>query len=507
VTVAAALAALSAGSVPALADDLSTVGAAEAAGELEAAEQALAPQAGGLPDREASAALSELADALPLLDGAERRRARGLLARPTDGADDQFGDGYEPGAPLGEAFNIEFCVTWVDDISDPDAPSLDDVNGVDDGDGVPDYVEAILEIADGSYSVEVEDLGWNPPRDDVGKGCVSAPGRADIYIMELGAGLFGYEAPDPGQTSRSRYGYLVIDDDYNPAHFPGFAEPLDAARVTVAHEFNHLLQERYDAVQDLWMFESTAVWMEEQVYPEIDDYLRYVPAFARAPGAPITDFGAGRGRKVYGSAVWNHWLERGAGYGTDVVRRAWEVSDLVDPPDFAVGAYDRAISAFGGRGFSREFLRFAAATAEWRAGDSGFPDAVAYPDVRRKGVLRPGRRRPKRFKLDHTGYRLFRVSGTRAAKIRLRVRAERGVRSGLALVARKGEEVGGQVVTRTEFLRRGGAGSVSLRRPRRFERVTAVIANADGRQRGFEFDDWHYTRNNRHFSARVQKRR
>lgn len=504
---AAALAAPPAGSARAAAGGPQTASPEQASVALETAEAALSPQAAGQPDRDASAALSQLADALPLLDGAERRRARGLLARPTDGATDQFGDGYADGALLAEAFNDDFCVTWVDDGGDPDAPSLSDDDGIDDGDGVPDYVEAILDIADTSYSVEVETLGWNAPKADAGQGCAAAPDRADIYLKELGGELFGYEASDPGQSGRSRFGYLVIDDDYDPADFPSFDDPLDAARVTVAHELNHLLQERYDAIQDLWMFETTAVWMEEQVYPEIDDYLRYVPRFASAPGAPLTDFGANRGLKVYGGAVWNHWLDAGAGYGPDVVRGAWEASGLTDPPDFAVAAYDAAIADSGGRGFSREFVRFAAATAEWRAGEAGFPDAASYPDVRRKGVLKPGPRRPKRFKLDHTAYRLFRVSGTKAAKIRLRLRAERGVRSGLALVARKGEEVGGRVVTRTEFLRRGGSGSVSLRRPRRFERVTAVVANADGRQRGLDFDDWDYTRDNRDFTARIQKRR
>jgi hypothetical protein len=503
VTVAAALTALSAGSVPALANDPATVGAAEAAGVLDAAEQALATQAGGQPDREATSALSELADVLPALDRVDKRRARALLARPTDDPDPQAPDGQGYSVPEEPPFcTAHFCVHYV--ASTEDSPSTtDDLPPI----GIPDFVHQIADIAEESFLVEVTELAWNPPRSD---GTLGGDSRADIYLRELGQfGLFGYEIPDAAANNqgRSRYGYLVIDDDYDPDVFPGFAGPLDAARVTVAHELNHLLQERYDAVQDLWMFESTAVWMEEQVYPEIDDYLRYVPAFARAPGAPITNFGAARGRKVYGSAVWDHWLQRGAGYGPDVVRRAWEVSDLTDPPDFAVAAYDRAISGFGGRGFSREYLRFAAATAEWRAGGAGFPDAAEYPDMRRKGVLRPGRTRPKRFKLHHTAYRLFRVSGTRAAKIRLKVRAQRGVRSGLALVARTGEEVGGRVVTRSEFLRRGGAGSVSLRRPRRFERITAVIVNADGRQRGFEFDDWDYTRDNRHFSARVQKRR
>ena len=46
--------------------------------------------------------------------------------------------------------------------------------------------------------------------------------------------------------------------------------------MTLAHEYNHILQFGYDAYQDAWFAESTAVWMEDQVYNGINDYLRYV---------------------------------------------------------------------------------------------------------------------------------------------------------------------------------------------------------------------------------------
>ena len=124
------------------------------------------------------------------------------------------------------------------------------------------------------------------------------------------------------------------------------------ASVTFAHEFNHLLQQNYDSFQDLWMFESTAVWAEEKVYPQINDYLNYVRAFASFPGAPLTTAYPPEKRKslkIYGSAVWNHWLDTGGGgYGAGAIRRAWEVSDVAKPRDFSLAAYDRAISR-GGR--------------------------------------------------------------------------------------------------------------------------------------------------------------
>ena len=120
----------------------------------------------------------------------------------------------------------------------------------------------------GSRSLRGRSAG-QPPKPDT-TGCGADPSaRSDIYLKQLGnERLFGYESPDPGQGSaRSQYGYLVLDDDYAPAEY-GFADPAIPASVTFAHEFNHLLQQNYDSFQDLWMFESTAVWAEEKVFPQ-----------------------------------------------------------------------------------------------------------------------------------------------------------------------------------------------------------------------------------------------
>lgn len=478
----------------------------EAAQEaLATAEAALAPDADPATSPEPTLALNALAAALPELEGDDRERAHDLLARPTDGADDQNSDGFAPAAPVASAASPHFCVFFVSEPGFGDAPDLTDANGAADGDGTPDYVEAILEIAEFSYSVEVAPglLGWLPPKPDT-QGCGADPStHADIYLKQLGTDIFGYTSPDPGQgTARSKYGYMVIDDDYAVSEF-GFPDPLDAARVTVAHELNHLLQQNYDIFQDLWMFEATAVWAEEQVYAEINDYVNYLGAFASTPGAPITDRYAAQGLKIYGSGVWNHWLSGpGAGYGVDSIRGAWEVSDLADPADFAVAAYDRAVRDAGGQGFSREFLRFSAATAEWRGGYGGFPDAALYPDVSRKGTLHKGQ--TKELSLDHTAYRLLGVDAGGSGPITLKVRAEEGTRTGIALVAREGAPLTGTVVKRGSYLGKGGKGRVTLDYPGDYERITAVIVNADGRANGFQGNDWVYRKENQDFTVTLR---
>jgi hypothetical protein len=508
--VVVALAGAAPGSALAADEPTTDVSPAAASEILQTAEATVAPQAApadAVPAVDATTALHDVALALPALEGAERRRARNLLARPTDGQNDPIGDGYPPAAPIASAHSDNFCVFWVNAQGFPDAPDLTDANGSADGDGVPDYVESLLAIAEYSRSIEVAPgvLGWEPPKRDK-EGCGSDPSaRADIYLKQLGNdGLFGYQTVDPGQgRNRSQYGYMVLDDDYARTEY-GYEDPSIPASVTFAHEFNHLLQVNYDTFQDSWMLEATATWVEEKVYPEINDYLGYVAAFADYPHVPVTELfppGQKKALKIYGAAVWNHWLDGGGGgYGAATVRRAWELSDETDPPDFALAAYDTAVDQAGGRGFGREWAAFTAATAEWRTGFGGFPDAASYPDVRRKGSLSKGRERE--FKLDHTAYRLLDVDAS-GGKLKLKVKAEEGVRSALALIGRDGDALGGQVTRKLRYLKKGGSGSVTLEDAGRFERITALVVNADERVKGFDGGDWNYTRDDRSFRVEL----
>lgn len=472
--------------------------------EAQAALQAADPQAAH-PTQE----LRDLIVALPHLEGAERREARSLLARPPEDGGGGYNDAgaFEPfGAEWSEAATNSresyvspggsFVVHWV--TSSSDAPS--DTDTAPDN-GVPDYVEQVAARADTSEAVQNGELGWPEPKSDGQTG--GGNGRTDVYLADIcepGLCVFGYAGPDDSSQECNEppfecASFLVLDNDYSPAEF-GYTDPDVPLSVTMAHEYSHVLQFSIDTVQDLWMFESTAVWAEEHVFPDADDWLFYMTSWARRPSQPITDRNAGGGLRIYGSAVWNHWLDLGAAYGPDVVLDSWQRSHDSDPRHFAAGAYNLGIRDNGGAGFAHEFARFAAATAEWRVNDDNFADEERLPDVARQGGLRPGSRAEK-FKLDHTAFRLLRIKPGDTNRIRLRVRAERGVRSGVALVGRDGTRLGGSISQRLEYRPRGRRLSVSLGDVQRFERITAVIANADARVRGFRGGDWRYTRDDR----------
>ena len=446
--------------------------------------------AAGVPHGELTSVLLRLARALPSLPPAQRRAVRGLLSRPTDNPDPD-GESYPQAAIpfLASDCTAHFCVHWINNAGFADAPDLADVSPPN---GVPDYVDEVKGVAENVYATENGSLGWRAPKPD---GDLGGNSKVDIYLAEIGDSLFGYANTDPGQIGRRRFAYLVIDDDYATSQFPG-TTPLTDIEVTLAHEYNHVLQFGYDTFQDVWFLESSATWMEDQVYGAVDDYLRYLRRWNSRAKIPITQDNI----KVYGSAVWNHWLSHR--YGQSIVRSAWQRALNVRPAAFSVASYDAAITAAGPSDFTLDFARFARDLAEWRT-DTAFPEGNLYPDVQRQGHLPlNGAKRVRR--LDHTTYRLLRVRPVTAKRLRIDASGEAGVATAVAVVGRIGTEAAGTVVSDIALKRRGGPMSVTLSRPQRFDRITAVLVNADARIDDFGMSDWHYTGNGASIAARAE---
>ena len=471
---------------------------------LKQAKQALAGTHGAPTDL--TPILKQLSVRLPGLRGSERREAQSLLARPTDGSADPQNNGYDvPEAPGSPYCTAHYCVHWV--ASGDDAPLLAD----DDSDGIPNYVETADEAAERSHLVENEQLGWREPKGDGALG--GDFDKTDIYLKQLGGtGIYGYAAPDPGQqltdTDHSQFAYLVIDNDFKASEFAGYTSPTQPLEVTLAHEYNHILQFAIDSFQDTWMFESTAVWMEGKVFPEILDYLQYLRGWVQLTDLPLTTFNGAdpndrNNVKVYGTAVWNKWLD--TQFGPDVIRQAWEASLTTPRKSMAVQAYDKAIRQQpGGGGFSSRFDLFATKTAEWQAQDSGFPEGQLYPDVVRAGSARtngPG----GMIKLNHTTYGLVDVRPESFQRIRLGATAPVGTNAAIALVGRSGGVPGGETVLKLKALPHGGSGTVTLDNPGEFSRITMVLVNADFKVSGGSqlTGEWIYKRDAQRFYARV----
>jgi hypothetical protein len=438
----------------------------------------------------AAKAATALAPALPSLASpaqkpfiAPKPRPDELRGRPTDGSDPNRNAYSVPEAPNSPFCGPHFCVHWVD--QGLDAPSLKDS----DGNGIPDYVQKVLQVAEHVHHVENDQLGWREPKSDGMRG--GGVGKTDIYLSQIGGQLFGYAAPDRGQNTKGHpiprrlYGYLVLDNDYSAFEFPG-TKPINDLKVTLAHEYNHILQFGYDAYQDPWFAESTAVWMEDQVYNNLNDYLRYERRWVKLYDTPLT----ANSIKEYGSAVWNEWLAHR--YGRTLIRKAWAGAIHARPGGFSVAAYERAIRAAGPSTFSRDFSRFAAAVAEWHT-DRGFRESYLYPEVARRGTMPLDGQHLTRL-LNHTTFQFLRVRAPRGRAVVIHAIAPNGNAAGLALVGRIGSERHGRVVTDLDYRAGGGALTARLTDPARFSRITAVIVNADAKAHGYSARrlDWRY---------------
>ena len=445
--------------------------------------------------RELSPVLRSLAEKLPGLEGADRRRAERMLARPTSAQEANPGETtYDvPEAPA--LCGVHFCIHYVattkagppeeGQCRNPadDRPDLTDSDGT----GVPDYVETMLAVFEHIHGVENDQLGWQAPKSDEGRG---GDNRTDVYIKNLGPeGIFGYAAPDARQDISDRHrlaAYLVMDNDYCQAEYRNYPRFLEPLQVTAAHEYNHVLQFNYDAQQDNWMFESTAVWMEDRVFDDVNDYRNYLPRWARLSLTPLTQFnslnpGDSDNIKVYGDAVFNRLIDER--FGPDTIRLAWELS--VSQRSFAPGAYDAALRKRGSS-FFNVFTRFATDTAEWRSAGGSFEEGSTFPDVTRAlngERLEPQTRTRARSDyvvggINHTSYALFDVDPKGERDITVGATFRRGIAGAIAVVGRTGDEVDGIPVVRLKRLPRGGRGRVTLRGASGYSRVTAVLINA-----------------------------
>ncbi len=451
--------------------------------------------------------LKELAVKLPALQGSDRTRARRLLARPTQGETAANESGYSvPEQP--PVCSPHFCIHYV--ATTADAPPS------------RAYVDQMSGVFENVYNIENGQLGWKAPKSDGSKGCPGAQAfcmnKTDVYIKDIGGqGIYGYSAPDPNQgRSLTQYAYLVMDNDYSAAQFSKYGgDALPPMEVTAAHEYNHVLQFGYDVAQDTWMFESTAVWMEDKVYTDVNDYLQYLTPWARMSFIPLTTFNAQRSDdpsnvKVYGDTVWNRWLD--TKYGQDLPRVAWEHSLTTRPKSFAPGAYDQALAAHGSSFYSA-FTQFAADTAEWRDANSPFAEGNTFPDMERVREGSNGRLIHLKAdvggaggRLDHTTFGLVDVTPTPAPRLKVVLNSPRGVETAVALVGREGDQFTGTSTSAITRMPKGGPGSVTLPDTGRFTRITAVLINGDGRTTGRfsrSLQDWEWIGDGAKVTARI----
>jgi len=247
-----------------------------------------------------------------------------------------------------------------------------------------EYVDSIAKYEDEAYDLEIIQMGY--PKPPFG----ALDSTWHIYLADLGtSGVYGFTqqadsnpfAVSPSGLPRFR-AFTTIDNDFAEPSYP--THGFDAARITVFHEFHHIIQfGSYGwGANDINFREMTSVWMEMRSTPEVGDYLQYIDQYLQHIDQ-VFKFIPGNG---YDQCIWMQFLEKK--FGEDIVRNVWQYySD--NNSDFLV-SFDSVLTARG-TNFCMEYERFGTAlyyTGRNFQGSSLFPDARKFDqDALRRTLL------------------------------------------------------------------------------------------------------------------------
>jgi len=306
---------------------------------------------------DATMILRDLAVRLDGLAPSDRKTAHAVLARPSDSVDPLGNAWTVPEAGASPDCGPDVCIHWASGTGG-DAPDATDTTPAN---GIPDYVDQALAVAENVWSTEVGTMGYRAPLSDATSTNHGPDGKLDIYLTNLGPqGLYGYcTSDDPGLNTPGTFtasAYCVVDNSYTEGIFQNHT-PIQNLKVTLAHEFFHAVQFAYDIGEDTWLMEGTATWMEDQVYDGINDNRQYLRnSQLKYPWIPLDH--SARCCFQYGSWIWFRFLSETIGPG--VIQEIWDRADAAPggPDDYSTQAISHVLAAHGTT-FRKKFASFA----------------------------------------------------------------------------------------------------------------------------------------------------
>lgn len=317
-------------------------------------EYALPSEETQLYGRSATMVIQEIGENWKNLNPETQNELEFVFKRPTDvsgGADDQKKH------LLPELYNTtNFVIHWTngtDGGAIADAVPLGDANT----NGVPDYIENFAEIFENVRSFEVGSRGFHAPPDDAAEPDDSnrrnPDQRYDIFVYNMSS--YGWTVAEnwvAEQLVIPSYSHIEVDNDYLDDYFS--TRGLQAMQVTAAHEFFHAIQYYYslvNAIDAKWWKEATSTYMEDEVYPNVNDNYQYLPFWfetcARYGLMTRDPFDY----HMYGDFVFVKRLSED--FGDGVIKEIWEETDV----DFAISAIDNVLLRRGSD-FMSEFNQF-----------------------------------------------------------------------------------------------------------------------------------------------------
>ncbi len=264
-----------------------------------------------------------------------------------------------------------FNLHW--DESGSNAVPLEDLSG----NGIPDYIDSAAVIFDKVRHIAVNQMGYQPP--PASDGTPAIPYH--IYFTQLA--YYGITRPNysdieslPGENYTS---YIEVENDY--LGFP--TDGLDGLRVTAAHEFHHAIQLGYNVRwDDSYFYEMTSTWMEEVIYPDINDYLNYLDDFFNS--VSNTSFDQYSGFYPYANSLYLQMLQ--SNYDIEIVRLIWDNIKSEMPLTAIANALETYDSSWPSS--LGEYGLWLYYTGDRAIPDQFYHDASFFPQVRIKAVDR-----------------------------------------------------------------------------------------------------------------------
>ncbi|MEO8291197.1 MAG: MXAN_6640 family putative metalloprotease [Gaiellaceae bacterium] len=360
------------------------------------------------PDRRAGTLIfRDLLARLRFLSPSDRQEARAILSRPTDSSLPNE-HRYESDAILAVTCDATrpLCFHWDERAANRDSPAGADGNPA----TVPAWVTTTMTVLANVWDTEIGSFGYRAPLADDDSANDEGDGNLDIYLADLGGDsspLFGYcTSDDPDAFAEwAISAYCVLDDDYSQAQFGAGQTPQEFLEVTAAHEFFHASQFAYDFFEDLALMEGTAMWMEGEVYPAVQDRINYLNRSALSnPGTPVDSGGGGF---EYGAWLYWRFLSEKVFADRTPIREIWERADGAAGglDEYSFEAAKNVLTAHG-ENFRQAFARFG-----WTNRLRDYSEGSLYPVAPSAAIYTFGLTRTtgwKSAKMRHLTTRFFR---------------------------------------------------------------------------------------------------
>ena len=249
------------------------------------------------------------------------------------------------------------------------------------GDGVPDFIYEAAKAAEYAYRILIDTLGFDPPPvDDY------TSTETDIYVLNFGGSVYAYTYPENKVSTTSRSddwtAYMEIDNDYKELSYT--TNGINGLRVTIAHEFFHVVQLGYNwfinnnlpgsVDGDTYFLEWSSTWFEERAYPEINDYIQYLGSFFNNPIKSIWDYYD----YAYAMGPFIYYLQDV--FDQKLIQKTWEKIKN----QYALQALMEVVSGYGGN-LATQYNNYVSACyysgARYDEAFAVSPDARYYPEL------------------------------------------------------------------------------------------------------------------------------